>query len=216
MPTWILIVQFLTRGILVLLVLLSIWSIAVVIERRRYFRDQLKKVESDPLKEPLLPGAKIAEFFNQSAADSQADSLPWVKVWGFLQSSIKNKKPHDSLAEATESLYRYWILENRREWDRGLGLLATLGSTAPFIGLLGTVLGIIQAFGELARNAGAGTEAVMAGISEALVATAIGLAVAIPAVIAYNFYSKKVKELIQRCDQAKQLYLGTEVYGRKD
>ena len=73
--------------------------------------------------------------------------------------------------------------------------MATLGSNAPFIGLFGTVLGIIQAFAVLAST-NAGTHAVMSGISEALVATAIGLFVAIPAVIAYNIFSKKLNPYV--------------------
>jgi len=74
--------------------------------------------------------------------------------------------------------------------------LGTVGSNAPFIGLFGTVLGIIKAFKDLASNTSEGSQAVLAGISEALVATAVGLLVAIPAVIAFNYFNKKVKGVL--------------------
>ena len=77
--------------------------------------------------------------------------------------------------------------------ERNLSFLATLGSNAPFIGLFGTVLGIIKAFHDLSHSLGGGPSVVMAGISEALVATAVGLMVAIPAVVAYNYFNRRVR-----------------------
>ena len=81
----------------------------------------------------------------------------------------------------------------RLRYERGLAFLGTLGSNAPFVGLFGTVLGIIRAFHDLAANSAQGAQAVMAGIAEALVATAVGLLVAIPAVAAYNAFSRHVE-----------------------
>jgi biopolymer transport protein ExbB len=80
----------------------------------------------------------------------------------------------------------------RLRLERRLAFLATLGSNAPFIGLFGTVLGIIKAFHDLSGAQGAGPSVVMAGISEALVATAVGLMVAIPAVVAFNYFRRRV------------------------
>jgi biopolymer transport protein ExbB len=77
--------------------------------------------------------------------------------------------------------------------ERNLSFLATLGSNAPFIGLFGTVLGIIKAFHDLAHAQGGGPSVVMSGISEALVATAVGLMVAIPAVVAFNYFNRRVR-----------------------
>jgi biopolymer transport protein ExbB len=81
----------------------------------------------------------------------------------------------------------------RLRLERNLAFLATLGSNAPFIGLFGTVLGIIKAFHDLAGSQSGGPSVVMAGISEALVATAVGLMVAIPAVVAFNYFSRRVR-----------------------
>jgi biopolymer transport protein ExbB len=81
----------------------------------------------------------------------------------------------------------------RVELERHLGILGTLGNNAPFIGLFGTVLGIIRAFHDLAGNSLQGTQAVMSGIAEALVATGVGLLVALPAVAAYNIFTRQVE-----------------------
>ena len=94
-------------------------------------------------------------------------------------------------------------LDEKNFLERRLLVLGTLGNNAPFIGLFGTVLGVIKAFHDLAE-AGAGPEVVMKGLSEALVATAVGLFVAIPCVIGFNYFSKKVKDLLS----------GTESLGR--
>jgi biopolymer transport protein ExbB len=91
--------------------------------------------------------------------------------------------------------------------DRRLIVLGTVGSNAPFIGLFGTVLGIIQAFHELALDSDEGANAVMAGISEALVATAVGLLVAIPAVVLYNYFQRRNKELMARVTSLSHMLL---------
>jgi len=94
----------------------------------------------------------------------------------------------------------------RLRLERNLSFLATLGSNAPFIGLFGTVLGIIKAFHDLAATqAGAGASTVMAGISEALVATAIGLMVAIPAVVAFNYFNRRVRVRMAEVDWVAHL-----------
>ena len=87
-----------------------------------------------------------------------------------------------------------WLICERSYLDRGLMVLGTLGNNAPFIGLFGTVLGIIQAFHQLSVNPAGGPSVVMSGISEALVATAVGLMVAIPAVIAFNGYQRIIRK----------------------
>jgi biopolymer transport protein ExbB len=90
-----------------------------------------------------------------------------------------------------------------------------LGSNAPFIGLFGTVLGIIQAFGVLGQKQANGNS-VMTGISEALIATAVGLFVAIPAVVAYNVFSRKLKLLLTDCESVKDYFLSHVGLSEKD
>ena len=80
--------------------------------------------------------------------------------------------------------------------ERNLTVLASVGANSPFVGLFGTVLGIIRAFHDLVGNVGGGADVVMAGISEALIATAVGIFVAIPAVVAYNGFQRRVDQLL--------------------
>ena len=95
----------------------------------------------------------------------------------------------------------------RLKLERGLIVLGTTGSNAPFVGLFGTVLGIMKAFKELAQNEAEAASAVMVGISQALVATAAGLFVAIPAVVMYNVFQRRNKELLTRVESVSHLML---------
>lgn len=98
-------------------------------------------------------------------------------------------------------------LEARSRLDRGTGYLGTMGSNAPFIGLFGTVLGIIRAFNDLATSQSAGPSVVMAGIADALVATAMGLFVAIPAVVAYNVFQRRIRLLLSEAEISARVLL---------
>lgn len=102
-----------------------------------------------------------------------------------------------------KDLYSYSPLELRLALEKRLGILATFGNNAPFIGLFGTVLGIIKAFHDLGTSSEFGVRVVMAGISEALVATAMGLFVAIPSVIGYNYFVRKIKFLMMIYEENK-------------
>jgi biopolymer transport protein ExbB len=106
------------------------------------------------------------------------------------------------------------VMRTRLKWEKNLAVLATIGSNAPFIGLFGTVLGIIKAFHDLSQQAGAGATGVTAGISEALVATAVGLLVAIPAVVAYNVFQRRVKSALGEAEALKSYLVGKLSNGR--
>lgn len=195
MEIWILIAHWGARVTLVLLFCLSVWSVAIMIERWRFYRELMK-----------------LDRVNEAREMAQRGDLSALRTWasqgrglyaGMLKAAFEVKNAD---AGAVQFAVRGYLGSERTRLERGLNLLATLGSNAPFIGLFGTVLGIIQAFGELA-NQGAGTQAVMAGISEALVLTAVGLMVAIPAVVAYNTYSRRVRLLIAECESLRDLVL---------
>jgi biopolymer transport protein ExbB/TolQ len=119
--------------------------------------------------------------------------------------ALKHIKQNGS--KGLEEVFNAFALSEKPELERSLSFLATVGSNAPYIGLLGTVLGIMKAFNDLAQSAEAGQQTVMAGISLALVATAAGLFVAIPAVISYNYFQRQVKGVMQSLDSVKELCL---------
>ena len=103
-------------------------------------------------------------------------------------------KRHALGPESVEDLLGGAAQKEQSRYDQRLPILATVASNAPFVGLFGTVLGIIRAFKDLAGNMGEASSSVMGGIAEALIATAVGLLVAIPAVVAFNYFKAKVKK----------------------
>lgn len=102
--------------------------------------------------------------------------------------------------DAVEELVQASMIKERQRYERSLSFLGTVGSNGPFIGLLGTVIGVILSFGELGRNPKGGLEVVGPGISEALVATAVGLVVAIPSVVSFNWMKGMLKKRIANSD----------------
>ncbi len=106
-----------------------------------------------------------------------------------------------------EELFRSMTMLEKPRLEKSLGFLATVGSNAPYIGLFGTVLGIMKSFHDLGQSSGAGQNTVMAGISAALIATAAGLLVAIPSVLAYNYFQRQVKGIMSGVDTAQELFM---------
>jgi biopolymer transport protein ExbB/biopolymer transport protein TolQ len=176
----------LSRGggewVLYLMLGLSVWATATIIERWWTYRRELPK---------------LTAFSDQSAADLAADTGLGDLV-GWLQSTP------DRSDDATEARIRQAFGRLRRDLLDRTSLLGTLGANAPFIGLLGTVLGIIEAFAELGTEGG-GPDMVMGGIAEALVATGVGLLVAIPCVLAYNRFSSRVGQALEAAEETVRL-----------
>jgi len=110
-------------------------------------------------------------------------------------------------ADAVEEVAQASLIRERQRYERALMYLGTVGSNGPFIGLLGTVIGVIISFAELGRNPKGGLEVVGPGISEALVATAVGLLVAIPSVISFNWFKSQLKERVHNTDFLTRLVI---------
>jgi biopolymer transport protein ExbB len=173
-----------------LLVMLSVLSVAVMVERALYFGSRRMSKLFPRLLELCLNGELKA-----AAALATSDSMESQVVRAAAGVAAGG---NPAVEKAVQS-----VIDRRRlEYEKGLFVLGTLGNNAPFIGLFGTVLGIIRAFADLAvankGRAASTTSSVMAGISEALVATAVGLAVAIPAVLAFNIFQRLLKRVIGR------------------
>lgn len=174
-----------SEWVLWLLLILSIVSVALIIERAVYYMKI--KLDYDA----------FSQEFSKLASEKDRDGI--LKLCQNRDSVqcrmlLKGLDNLDRGRDAVEQSMRGYLVAEKNTMDRGLVFLGTMGNNAPFIGLFGTVIGIIVAFNSLGQNVGGGAAVVMAGISEALVATAVGLLVAIPAVIAYNFFQRLLKK----------------------
>lgn len=168
-------------GILFLLLGLSVVQVAILVERAVTFatsRAPARRVRA--LKQAIERGQLDA------IETTGAASLPERVLGAGL------RRAEDG-AEAVDEVMRAQLAERRLGLERRLSFLATLGNNAPFIGLLGTVLGIMHAFANLSMTGGQVSAEVMSGISEALVSTGVGLMVALPAVIAFNWFQRIIK-----------------------
>src|SRR5579872_6292895 len=187
-----------SEWVLWVLIALSILSVAVMVERALFLAargvdfDDLAKQLQQFLKIGDVAGARLV-LAGLRAPESR------VATAGLEQIGRGSEAVSEAMASAKSRV--------RLELERNLGVLGTLGNNAPFIGLFGTVLGIIKAFADLSHNQGGGAATVMSGISAALVATAVGLMVAIPAVIAFNFFQGKVRTSLGRVDAMAHLIL---------
>ncbi len=170
------------QAVLYVLLLLSIISIAVIAERAIFFFR--RRVDSARLARELLAALDKGD---RKAADALLAASRSLEAQAVRQALASFDDGPDAFAESLEAALK----ELRPSAEGGLTFLGTLGNNAPFIGLFGTVLGIVTAFRELSNASANGMGNVMSGIAEALVATAVGILVALPAVIAYNVFQKK-------------------------
>jgi biopolymer transport protein ExbB len=186
------------------LIIMSLYSLSVMAERLFSFsraREQSRRY-AEKLRD-LLPGHQMMEAA-QFATTLKYGHIPRVLGSGISEynkgrEALSKKGPHDvgdfDLVEAINRAIDRATLRVTADLRRGLGGLATVASTAPFVGLLGTVLGIITAFQLMAASGSGGLASVSAGISEALITTAFGLLVAIPALMMFNYLTNRVEEM---------------------
>jgi len=175
--------------VLWLLVLLSLGSVAVMIERALFYKRH--RADAHGLRELVILGVDSGDGPGTASKLAQAGDSMEVNVLRYGFQHV------DRGARAVEELMAGALARERVRYERFLTYLGTLGNNAPFIGLFGTVLGIINAFDGLraidADGAAAAGAAVMGPIAEALIATGVGLLVAIPAVVAFNIFKTRVK-----------------------
>ena len=179
-----------------LLVILSLFSVTFIFERFA----TLTKVKNQSIKtndriQEALQANSLAEI--EDIAKDRDTFQGRALAYG-----LRHAKENG--AAGLEEIFNSYAQTERPRIEKYLNFLATVGSNAPFIGLLGTVFGIMDAFRELAGNQG-DTSAVMLGISKALVATGVGLMVAIPAVIAYNYFQKQVRSIFQSLESVRDV-----------
>ena len=186
--------------VLYVLLMISIYSVAVIVERFKFYRaatrDALafrrlvrQSVASGQLEQALA----AAKLRNQRPLESKHNAL-LPDFDSQITETLLVGAQSGQKGAALQDLTTDAILQTKASWEKNLSVLATIGSNAPFVGLFGTVLGIIQAFHDLSqRTSNSGMQTMTAGISEALIATAVGILVAIPAVVAFNLFQRRVR-----------------------
>ena len=187
--------QWPARSVVVILFLMSAWSIGVMIDRWMAYRAARKQsLQFAPVIAGALRQGNLDEAIRVGER-SKKSHLAKVVTSGLLEFrglGATAEIPEDHLAASKRALERAEAIVYA-EMERGLSGLATIGSTAPFVGLLGTVIGIMDAFHNIQEAQVSSLSAVSGGISEALATTALGLFVAIPAVMMFNYFTSKMK-----------------------
>ena len=189
--------------VLWLLIGLSIASVGIMIERFLYYRSL--NLDFEALADGLRRRLAKSDF---EGARKLARETNGVEAEVALAGLTEVERGVDAVAAAMMGAKS----RTKLKLERNLAFLGTLGANAPFIGLFGTVLGIIKAFKDLSVNQAGGIAVVMTGISEALVATAVGLLVAIPAVVAFNTFNRRVRVYAAHMDSLAHIVMA-EIHG---
>lgn len=189
---------FRSEWVLWLLLALSVVSIGVMVERFFFYRS--RRIDADAVRAALTKRLDVGDYAGAADVLKKHDALATNVVLAGLQA-------YDKGPESVEDLITGALGREKNRYEKRLNFLATLASNAPYVGLFGTVLGIVRSFRDLAANMSEASSAVMAGIAEALIATAVGLLVAIPAVVAFNVFKAKVKDAVTDCQMLARVLL---------
>lgn len=193
------IAHYADAGVLYLLIALSFTSIAVILERFiRLNKVSRQSIQERKKLEEAMAAVKISDL---EKVPLNPESLEG-KVMGY---AFEHLRQHGlkGLPETFDTFIQF----QQPKLEKSLTFLATVGSNAPYIGLFGTVLGIMKSFYDMANATNAGQQTVMAGISAALIATAAGLMVAIPNILAFNYFQKQVKSIVNGIDSCKGMVI---------
>jgi biopolymer transport protein TolQ len=180
----------------------SIYSWAVIIEKFRLFKKI--NLESEEFEEKFWKSKSAETFYNSLPANIEN---PTALLFKETMQSLLKVKSKTNINERMASILEVNIEKQISKIDKGFTFLATVGSTAPFIGLFGTVWGIMNSFQSIAISRNTSLAIVAPGIAEALFATALGLLAAIPAVVAYNKFNNDSKKYSQRLENFSKRFL---------
>ena len=201
--------SILVQIVMLILVLASIVSWTMIMSKSRVLR--LANKEAAGFEDRFWSGADLATLYEKVSAKRSLNGMEHIFVAGFKEYIRLHKNRKVSPLSISDTALRSMKVALSREIDfleNNLSFLATVGSTSPYIGLFGTVWGIMNSFRALSGVQQATLAAVAPGIAEALIATAMGMLAAIPAVIAYNRYSNSVERLITRYDNFVEEFTG--------
>ena len=194
--------DFIVKSVILMLIVCSIYSWAVIIEKFRLFKKI--NLESEEFEEKFWKSKSAETFYNSLPADVEN---PTALLFKDTMQSLLKAKSKSNLNERMTSILEVNIEKQISKIDKGFTFLATVGSTAPFIGLFGTVWGIMNSFQSIAISRNTSLAIVAPGIAEALFATALGLLAAIPAVVAYNKFNNDSKKYSQRLENFSRRFL---------
>jgi len=190
------------KSVILILIICSVYSWAVILEKLRLFKKINKS--SDKFEEKFWNSKSAETFYNSLPA--KVDD-PMAIVFQEAMENLLKKKIKTNLSERMSTFLEVGIEKQMSKLDKGFTFLATVGSTAPFIGLFGTVWGIMNSFQSIAISRNTSLAIVAPGIAEALFATALGLLAAIPAVIAYNKFNVDSKKYFQKLENFSKRFL---------
>jgi len=194
--------DIIVKSVIIILIVSSIYSWAVIIDKFRLFKKINKS--SDDFEEKFWDSKSAETFYNSLPA--KVDD-PMAIVFKDTMESLLKKKFKSNLSEKMSTFLEVGIEKQMSKIDKGFTFLATVGSTAPFIGLFGTVWGIMNSFQSIAISRNTSLAIVAPGIAEALFATALGLLAAIPAVVAYNKFNTDSQKYSQKLENFSKRFL---------
>ena len=194
--------DIIVKSVIVMLIVCSIYSWAIIIDKVKQFKKI--NISSDEFEEKFWRSKSAETFYNSlpSNIEDPMASLFKESMQGLLKSKSKT-----NLAEKMSGILELGIGKQISKIEKGFTFLATVGSTAPFIGLFGTVWGIMNSFQSIAISRNTSLAIVAPGIAEALFATALGLLAAIPAVVAYNRFNNESKKYSQKLESFSKRFL---------
>ena len=194
--------DIIVKSVMIILVVFSIYSWAIIFDKIRLFRKINKSAEEF---EEKFWKSKSAETFYNNLPSATND--PMAEVFKSSMQMVMKSRSKSNLSERLEGVLEANIEKQMTNVDKNYTFLATVGSTAPFIGLFGTVWGIMNSFQSIAISRNTSLAIVAPGIAEALFATALGLLAAIPAVIAYNKFSNDSKKYSQKLENFSKRFI---------
>ena len=193
---------FIVKSVILTLIACSIYSWAIIIEKFKLFKKI--NIESEEFEEKFWRSKSAETFYNSLPANLEN---PMALLFKEAMQTLLKAKNKANLSDRMSGMLEVSIEKQISKIDKGFTFLATVGSTAPFIGLFGTVWGIMNSFQSIAISRNTSLAIVAPGIAEALFATALGLLAAIPAVVAYNKFNLDSKKYSQKLENFSKRFL---------
>ena len=194
--------DIIVKSVIIILIVCSVYSWAIIIEKYRLFKKI--NLSSEDFEEKFWRSKSAETFYNTLPANSDD---PMTELFKDSMEGLLKSKSKTNLIEKMGGMLEVGIEKQISKIDKGFTFLATVGSTASFIGLFGTVWGIMNSFQSIAISRNTSLAIVAPGIAEALFATALGLLAAIPAVVAYNRFNSEARKYSQKLENFSKRFL---------